>query len=124
MNKEKLLEVKGNHYYNYSDEAQQALEDLIDRAIDDGGLEDFYDAYWETTDDTFMYYSDAWDYMKHYGDNDLSGAVREGFTNICQIAAYNLEQEFFDLLRETGLDTEDFEGPDTSGYEEDEEEDE
>lgn len=124
MNKEKLLEVKGNHYYNYSDEAQQALDDLIERAIDDGGLEDFYDAYWETTDDTFMYCSDAFDYVKNYGDYDFKEPVAEGFTNIYQIAAYNLEQEFFDLLRKTGLTPEDFEGPDTNGYEEDEEEDE
>lgn len=109
LNKEKLEETKGTNHYNYSSEAQQALEDLIDRALDEEGFDDFYDAYWEITDDTFMYYSDAWDYMKNYGDNDLDEAVRNGFTNICQIAAYNLEQEVSDLLREVGLDTEDFE---------------
>lgn len=109
FNKEKLEEVKGTRLYNYSDEAQQALDDLIERAIDDDGLEDFYDAYWETTDDTFMYYSDAFDYVKNYGDYDFKEPVAEGFTNICQIASYFLEQEFFDLLRDLGLSTEDFE---------------
>lgn len=118
MNKEKLLKVKGQHYCNYSDEAQQALEDMIDAAIDENGLDCFTDTLWEVTEDTFMYYDDAWDYMKRYGDNDLEDAVREGFTNICGVAWYNLEHEFYDLLREAGLDTEDFEQDEVASDEE------
>lgn len=109
MNKEKLLEAKERADYGYSDEACQALEDMIDAAIDENGLDCFTDTLWEVTEDTFMYYNDAWDYMKHYGDTDLEDAVRQGFTNICGVAWYNLEHEFYDLLREAGLDTEDFE---------------
>lgn len=109
FDREKLEGAKGTRLYNYSAEALQALDDLIDRALDEEGFDDFYDAYWEATDDTFTYYDDAWDYMKKYGDNDLSDAVHEGFTNICQIAGYNLEQEFFGLLKDIGLSTDDFE---------------
>lgn len=109
MNKDLLLEAKGKKFYNHLDEVQQALDDMIDAAIDADGLEDFYDTYWEVTDDTFMYYNDAFEYVKNYGDNDFKESVMEGFTNICQIAAYFLEQEFFDLLRKVGLNTSDFE---------------
>lgn len=118
MNKEKLLKVKGQCYYNYSDEAHQALDDMIDAAIDEGGFDCFTDALWEITDDTFMYYNDAWDYMKYYGDTDLEDAVEQGFTNICGVAWYNLEHEFYDLLREVGLDTEDFEKGESTDEEE------
>lgn len=109
FNKEKLEEAKGLKRYNYSDEVLQALDDLIDRAIEEEGLRDLYDAYWEATDDTFMYYNDAFDYVKQGGEYDFKEPVAEGFTNICQIAAYFLEQEFFELLRDVGLDSEDFE---------------
>lgn len=109
MNKEKLLEAQEKTYYRFSDEAREALGGMINAAIDEDGLEWFSDTLWEVTEDTFMYYNDAWDYMKHYGDTDLEEAVRAGFTNICGVAWYNLEQEFYELLKEAGLSQEDFE---------------
>lgn len=87
---------------DYSKLAFEAVESILDAAVQNQE-EDIYELiHWEL-DNYFIYYNDAWEYMKNWGPTDLSHAVMEGFHTISQIAYFHLQEEVFNILNEIGF---------------------
>ena len=102
FDKEALEAAVKENEFNFSDEAVQAVYDVIDRLAEDPNQE-LGDVLWEVLDNAFIYYSDAFDYLKNCGETDFEEPVKQGFTGVCQIAYYFCEQEAWDLLNKIGL---------------------
>ena len=102
FDKEALEAAVKENEFEFSDEAVQAVYDVIDR-LAENPEEDVYDLLWEVLDDAFIYYSDAFEYLQKTGNTDFEEPVKEGFTGVCQIAYYFCEQEALDLIGKIGL---------------------
>ena len=87
----------------YTDEAYDVVDALIDE-LEDGNETDIQDLLLELCDNRCIYYSDAFDYLKHCNVNDFQEAFENGYTGICQIMFYYLEQECYEILYKIGLD--------------------
>lgn len=88
--------------WEYSDEAVRLVDNILnnyDLVTDD----DVRQAVWEEVDNAFIYYADAWDYLKQSGVTDFEEPVKEGFTGITQIAVYYCEQEVYEILGKIDL---------------------
>lgn len=93
--------------YQWTDEAFDAVDAILQSLIDEDydADTDFYEIMYYQLDYVFMYYNDAFDYLKANQIYEFSDAVAEGFgTNVSTVAYYYLEQEVYELLREIGFD--------------------
>lgn len=98
MDKEKALESLNSLRYKYSEEAQNVIENVYTNYDEKIPLED---RIFEEVGEYFIYYSDAFNYLRDNHIYDFEDAISEGFgKNVCSIASYYLEQEVFDLLNE------------------------
>lgn len=60
---------------------------------------DVWDAIYQSVDDYFIYYSDAWDYLQEESITDFTEAIDNvGARDVCAIAYYYLQQEILDNL--------------------------
>lgn len=102
FDKEALEAAVKENEFDFSDEAVQAVYDVIDR-LAENPEENVYDLLQEVLDDDFIYYSDAFEYLQKTNNTDFEDPVKEGFTGVCQIAYYFCEQEAVDLISKIGL---------------------
>lgn len=51
----------------------------------------------EKIDNYFVYYSDAWEYLSNNHITDFEEAMEYGLTNVCAIATYYLNEEYWGL---------------------------
>lgn len=86
--------------YQWSGEALDAVEQVLDY-IEHSPDKDPYEIVWEVVGETFIYFNDAFDYLKGSGHYYLKDAFDEGYgENVSSIATYFLEREVFELLSE------------------------
>lgn len=93
--------------YQWTDEAFDAVDAILQSLIDEDydADTDYYEIVHYQLDGVFMFYNDAFDYLKANQIYEFSDAVAEGFgTNVSTLAYYYLEQEVYELLREIGFD--------------------
>lgn len=74
--------------------------EVIETRIDDleyeiDNLEIDVDLVNEKVNDYFIYYSDAWEYLQDNDITDFSDAFDNGCTQVCEIAAFYLSDEFW-----------------------------
>ena len=71
---------------------------MFDESMDDIDVDDVYDILNQECDDYFIYYDDAWDYLRDNSITDFDDAVANGCTNVCAIACWYAYQEISDNL--------------------------
>ena len=101
MSYEELVDAIINAQNSVSSEASDVLQYVLDRwdeGDDDISECDVYDAVMEECDSYFIYYSDAWDYLRDNNITDFFDAVNNGCDNICSIAYWYLQQEINENL--------------------------
>lgn len=98
--KETLKEqLKHNRYY-CDEKCYDVISDIIEY-YDFENEDEFRDHIYEAIGEAFIYYADAWDYLRNNNITSFQEAFGEGFgENVCTIASYYLEQEVCDFISE------------------------
>lgn len=114
--KEYLMEQLERNKYHISDKGYNCLESIIND-YEWNNEDEFREHIYEATGEAFIYYSDAFDYLKDQNIFEFEDAFRDGFGyNVCSIATYYLEDEISAFLH----DYMDFASLEELGDEEDE----
>ena len=93
-----LVDVLSENLTSLSDNAVDVLEAIIDGYVLEDE-DDFEVALSEELDNQFMYWADAFDYLKDNSICNFEEAINElGATSIEQFAYYYLEQEIREIL--------------------------
>lgn len=105
---EVALENLDNEYrHNWTDIAYDSVHELLTRIRDEYLDEEVEvsEILWDILDNVFMYYSEAYEYLKEAQIWDISDAISEGFSqNLGSITYYYCEEEVYNLLREIGFE--------------------
>ena len=91
----KLDELEEKLYGELDEELLQEIEDAlynIDNEIYDLELDS--EKVIEAICDYFIYYDDAWEYLKNTGQTDFEDAFNYGAMDICAIATYYMMREY------------------------------
>ena len=106
--KEYLMEQLESNKYHISDDGYSVIESMIDD-YDWEDEDDFRENLYEVSGEQFMYYADAFDYIKEQWITDFKDAFDNGYgENVCSIATYYLEEEIntflYDYIDFSGLE--------------------
>ena len=101
MDYEYLKEAIQSAQCDVSDVASSVLDYVLDRFDGEEEIDedDVYDAIREESDSYFIYYDDAYDYLRDNCITDFDEAIGDGCTSVCSIAYYYLVQEIEENLR-------------------------
>ena len=98
--KERLMEQLENNKWDCSEKCYNALDDIINY-YDFNNEDEFTENIYDEVGEAFIYYADAFDYIREQWITDFQDAFNEGFgENVCTIATYYLEQEIWDFVNE------------------------
>ena len=98
--KEILEEQLEHNRYCCDEKCYDVISDVINY-YDFETEDEFRESIYEATGEAFIYYADAWDYLRNNNIISFQEAFNEGFgENVCSIATYYLEEEIHDFLHE------------------------
>lgn len=98
--KETLKEQLEHNRYYCDEKCYNVISDIIEY-YDFENEDEFRDRIYGASGEAFIYYADAWDYLRYNNITSFQEAFNEGFgENVCSIATYYLEQEIWNFMSE------------------------